>query len=267
MGFKVNEKRVASFGFNSVSVGRRKEEAEAQLIALTTEGSFKITAPVAVALGIKVGEYVEFVDNIDNITNAINERNEEIMEFCEQQGIDIDTVEGKEAIHQEFDMVGIVKGRQLYDGKGNALVARERMTFADKKNYAKTNFDEIFGQAMENGDDDLKASLTRDGITLDEQIEILAAFVQPNEVAKMSGSKTFSPTKGMGFSACTFSNNRMWNLLKADIEEKTKITRIFSIDLENAQMIEVSNGFESVQVKCLLLEDSVDKQATIRQSK
>ena len=31
MGFKVNEKRVASFGFNSVSVGRRKEEAEAQL--------------------------------------------------------------------------------------------------------------------------------------------------------------------------------------------------------------------------------------------
>ena len=31
MGFKVNEKRVASFGFNSVSVGRRKEEAQRTL--------------------------------------------------------------------------------------------------------------------------------------------------------------------------------------------------------------------------------------------
>ena len=55
MAFKVNEKKL-QLGFNTVNVGRRKSEDEAQLVVLSTEGSFKITAPVAVALGVKVGE-------------------------------------------------------------------------------------------------------------------------------------------------------------------------------------------------------------------
>ena len=80
MAFKVNEKKL-QLGFNTVNVGRRKSEDEAQLVVLSTEGSFKITAPVAVALGVKVGEYVQFVDNFDLVTNAINEKAEMVVDF------------------------------------------------------------------------------------------------------------------------------------------------------------------------------------------
>ena len=265
MAFKVNEKKL-QLGFNTVNVGKRKSEDEAQLVVLSTEGSFKITAPVAVALGVKVGEYVQFVDNFDLVTNAINEKAEMVVDFCNEQGLDINSDEAKELIHKEFDMVGIIKGVQQYDSKGNPLTSRERMTIEDKKAYVKNNFDELMDSILSEADEELKANLTRDGITVDEQIEIMAAFVQPTEVAKISGSKTFSATKALGFNTCTFSCSRMWNILKSDLEHKTSINRIFTLDLKNSQMIEISNGFETIKVKALLLEDSIDKQVTVRNS-
>ena len=116
--------------------------------------------------------------------------------------------------------------------------------------------------ALASGKEELVDALTREGITKEEQMDLLTPFVKPKEVAKYKGSKTSNPAgmTGVGTSLI-FTDSNVWNQLKADLgDDATKVNRIFSVDVNDPQEIVMSNGYEDVKVKMLILGESVDKE-------
>lgn len=259
---KTNGLKSMSFGFSVVNAGQRNVTVEPEVIAVSTEGNFRITPPVSKALGVSNGEYVMFLNNVDNIDSAISARVPEIISFCEEQGLEVGSVEAAIAIHKEFDMWAIAKGIIEYDTKGNQKVTTERLTKNDKLKFVSQNFEQMIAAAMEQADDEVKDALSRDGITKEEQIDILTAFVTPRELPKYKGSKTANPAglTGLGTSL-NFTDSNVWKQLKADMgDDATKFNRVYSVDVENMQDIELSDGYKTVTVKALVLGDYTDKE-------
>lgn len=259
---KTNGLKSMSFGFSVVNAGQRNVTVEPEVIAVSTEGNFRITPPVSKALGVSNGEYVMFLNNVDNIDSAISARVPEIISFCEEQGLEVGSVEAAIAIHKEFDMWAIAKGIIEYDTKGNQKVTTERLTKNDKLKFVSQNFEQMIAAAMEQADDEVKDALSRDGITKEEQIDILTAFVTPRELPKYKGSKTANPAglTGLGTSL-NFTDSNVWKQLKADMgDDATKFNRVYSIDVEDMQDIELSDGYKTVTVKALVLGDYTDKE-------
>lgn len=259
---KTNGLKSMSFGFSVVNAGQRNVTVEPEVIAVSTEGNFRITPPVSKALGVSNGEYVMFLNNVDNIDSAISARVPEIVSFCEEQGLELGSVEAAIAIHKEFDMWAIAKGIIEYDTKGNQKVTTERLTKNDKLKFVSQNFEQMIAAAMEQADDEVKDALSRDGITKEEQIDILTAFVTPRELPKYKGSKTANPAglTGLGTSL-NFTDSNVWKQLKADMgDDATKYNRVYSVDVEDMQDIELSDGYKTVVVKALVLGDYTDKE-------
>lgn len=259
---KTGNVKTMSFGFGVVNAGQRNVVVEPQFIAVSTEGNFRITPPVSKALGVGHGDYIMFVNNIDNIDAAIKENNEVIVNFCEAQGLEVGTPEAAIAIHKEFDMWGIAKGIVEYDTKGNIKTATERLTKNDKIKFVSSHFEEMLNGAMEQADDETKEVLSRDGITKEEQIDILTSFVVPREVPKHKGSKVANPAglTGAGTSL-TFTDSNVWKQLKADMgDSATSLNRVFDVDIENIQDVTLNDGFKDVTVKALILGDYTDKE-------
>lgn len=259
---KTNGLKSMSFGFSVVNAGQRNVTVEPEVIAVSTEGNFRITPPVSKALGVSNGEYVMFLNNVDNIDSAIAARVPEIVSFCEEQGLELGSVEAAIAIHKEFDMWAIAKGIIEYDTKGNQKVTTERLTKNDKLKFVSQNFEQMIAAAMEQADDEVKDALSRDGITKEEQIDILTAFVTPRELPKYKGSKTANPAglTGLGTSL-NFTDSNVWKQLKADMgDDATKFNRVYSVDVEDMQDIELSDGYKTVTVKALVLGEYTDKE-------
>lgn len=259
---KTNGLKSMSFGFSVVNAGQRNVTVEPEVIAVSTEGNFRITPPVSKALGVSNGEYVMFLNNVDNIDSAISARVPEIVSFCEEQGLELGSVEAAIAIHKEFDMWAIAKGIIEYDTKGNQKVTTERLTKNDKLKFVSQNFEQMIAAAMEQADDEVKDALSRDGITKEEQIDILTAFVTPRELPKYKGSKTANPAglTGLGTSL-NFTDSNVWKQLKADMgDDATKFNRVYSVDVEDMQDIELSDGYKTVVVKALVLGEYTDKE-------
>lgn len=259
---KTNGLKSMSFGFSVVNAGQRNVIVEPEVIAVSTEGNFRITPPVSKALGVSNGEYVMFLNNVDNIDSAISARVPEIVSFCEEQGLELGSIEATIAIHKEFDMWAIAKGIIEYDTKGNQKVTTERLTKNDKLKFVSQNFEQMIAAAMEQADDEVKDALSRDGITKEEQIDILTAFVTPRELPKYKGSKTANPAglTGLGTSL-NFTDSNVWKQLKADMgDDATKFNRVYSVDVEDMQDIELSDGYKTVVVKALVLGDYTDKE-------
>lgn len=251
-----------SFGFSAVNAGQRNVSVEPQLIAVSTEGSFRMTPPVSRALNIGHGDYAAFANNIQGINDAIASKDPDIVAFCEENGYDIASAEAAAAIHKEFDIWLVYKGIPEFDGKGLPKITTERLTKADKIKFASLMFDDMMADALENANDEVKAALTREGITKEEQIDILAGFVKPRELPKFSGSKVANPGKitGVGTSV-TFTDTNVWNHLKADMgaEASTK-NREFAVDVDHLHEINVDNGYKLVTVKAIILGDYTDKE-------
>lgn len=259
---KTNGFKAMSFGFSAVNAGQRNVSVEPQVIVVSTEGNFRITPPVSKVLGIGHGDYVMFLNNVDAIDAAINAKVAEVVTFCEENGLELGSPEAAIALHKEFDMWAIAKGIVEYDTKGNQKTTSERLTKNDKIKYASQNFDEMLAAAMESADDETKEALSRDGITKEEQIDILAAFVNPRELPKYKGSKAANPAglTGAGTSL-TFTDSNVWKQLKADMgDDATKFNRVFDVDVEELQDIELNNGYKTVTVKALVLGDFTDKE-------
>lgn len=259
---KTNGLKAMGFGFSAVNAGQRNTSVEPQVICVSTEGNFRITPPVSKVLGVGHGDYVMFLNNVDNIDAAINARVPEVVEFCEQNGFELGSAEAAIALHKEFDVWAIAKGIVEYDTKGNQKTTSERLTKNDKIKFVSQNFEAMLSQAMEQADDETKDALSRDGITKEEQIDILAAFVTPRELPKYKGSKTANPAglTGAGISL-TFTDSNVWKQLKSDMgDDATKFNRIFDVDVEELQDIELNDGYKSVTVKALVLGDFTDKE-------
>lgn len=252
------------FGFSAVNAGQRAATYEPQLIVSSTEGNFRMTAPVSKLLDIQHGEYAMFLSNVDTLDRAIALKDEDLVAYCEENGIDIDSPEARIAIHKEFDMWAIAKGVQEFDSKGNIKTVSERLTKKDKIKFIEATFEERLAAALdeENGAPaETKDALSRDGITKEEQMEILADFVKPKELPKFRGSKTANPAGLMGSGVTlNFTDSNVWKQLKVGMgESATKLNRIFDLDVENIQEVVMSDGCKDVTIKALTLGKFTDK--------
>lgn len=259
---KTGNVKAMGFGFGVVNAGQRNVTVEPQFIAVSTEGNFRITPPVSKVLGVGHGDYIMFLNNVDNIDAAIAAKADVIVEFCEANGLELGTPEAAIAIHKEFDMWAIAKGIIEYDTKGNVKTTAERLTKNDKVKYVSQHFEEMLAAAAEQADDETKEALSRDGITKEEQIDILTAFVVARELPKYKGSKVANPAglTGAGTSL-TFTDSNVWKQLKADMgDDAEKLNRVFDVDVENLQDVTLSDGYNEVTVKAIVLGDSVDKE-------
>lgn len=259
---KTNGLKSMGFGFSAVNAGQRNTVVEPQVICVSTEGNFRLTPPVSKVLGVGHGDYVMFLNNIDAIDAAIAARVDEVVNFCKEQGLEVGTPEAAIALHKEFDMWAVAKGIVEYDTKGNQKTTTERLTKNDKIKFVTQNFEDMLATAMEQADDETKEALSRDGVTKEEQVDILAAFVTPRELPKYKGSKAANPAglTGAGTSL-TFTDSNVWKQLKADMgEDGTKFNRVFDVNLEELQDIELNDGYKTVTVKALVLGDYTDKE-------
>lgn len=251
-----------SFGFGVVNAGQRNVIVEPQFIAVSTEGNFRITAPVSKALGAGHGDYIMFLNNIDQIDQAISNKDASLVEFCGTNGLELGTPEAAIAIHKEFDMWAIAKGIMEYDLKGNVKTTTERLTKKDKTTFVNQNFDTMLENALQSADEETKDALTRDGVTKDEQVAILTKYVAARELPKYRGSKAANPAglTGAG-TTLTFTDSNVWKQLKADMgEEAESMNRVWDVDPEAVQDVEVSDGYKNVTVKALILGDYADKE-------
>lgn len=264
--FKGNAK--LSFGLGAVNVAKRNAVSEPELVVNPTVGGFRITPAVSRALGLTNGGYIMFVSNIDAIEQAIANKDKNLVAFCAEENIDMNTPEGVKTIHEAFDEWGIAKGIQMFDKNGNAVKTKERMSKTDKVEYVTNNFDDVLKAAIENGEPEFAASLQVEGITKEEQIEILANAVNPEQVNKYYGSKcsNSSNLSGTGVSL-TFSDSAVWGALKEDLgEEAKKMSRTFEVDIKELREVPYFNGHKEVIVKAAMLGEFKDTEST-RKSK
>lgn len=264
--FKGNAK--LSFGLGAVNVAKRNAVSEPELVVNPTVGGFRITPAVSRALGLTNGGYIMFVSNIDAIEQAIANKDENLVAFCAEENIDMNTPEGVKAIHEAFDEWGIAKGIQMFDKNGNAVKTKERMSKTDKVEYVTNNFDDVLKAAIENGEPEFAASLQVEGITKEEQIEILANAVNPEQVNKYYGSKcsNSSNLSGTGVSL-TFSDSAVWGALKEDLgEEAKKMSRTFEVDIKELREVPYFNGHKEIIVKTAMLGEFKDTESA-RKSK
>lgn len=253
-----------AFGFSAVNAGQRNTTLEPQLIAVSTEGNFRITPAVSKVLGLGHGENIMFLSNADQIDAAIVAKDASVIEFCTEAGLEFGSPEAAIALHKEFDEWAIAKGIQEFDPKGNVRTGTERLTKNDKAKFVGANFDAMLEGAMADGDAETKDALSREGITKEEQIDILSAFVTPREVPKFKGSKTANPggLTGSGTSL-TFTDSNVWKQMKVDMgDTANQFNRVFDIDIDNIQDIVLNDGYKNVTVKALILGEYADKEPT-----
>lgn len=259
-------KTLSKFNFGVVNAGQRNVVVTPQLVATSTSGGFRITAPVSKALGLRHGDYVAFVNNLDGIDKAISDKDPDLVAFCEEKGLELGTPEAAAAIHAEFDVWGIAKGWVKRDKTGTPLKAKERLTATDRKNIVNANFDEMYNKAKESDDEELVAALTREGITKDEVVDILAQFVEGDEVDKYEGSKAASTSMLSGTEInLNFTDSNVWNKFKADLGENIKtVNRTYNIDLNEISTIQQFDGFETIDVKVAWLGSYTDSNVAPR---
>jgi hypothetical protein len=247
-----------AFGFNAVVAGQRKVVDTPELVALTTNGGFRISRPVSKALDVQHGEYIQFIQNVDQVQKAINDKATVYVEFCAANGLDADSTDAAVAFHKENDMWGIVKGYALYNDKGTSQTCTDRLTKADREAYAAKNYDEILAQAQESGSDELKDAIAACGDNKEEIIKVLATVVRGEEKQKYSGSKVANTSEMLGAGVVlNFTDSNVWNILKNGMgEDAAKKARKFPIDLDAMTTITLFNGYENIEVPCLPFDAS-----------
>lgn len=244
------------FGFGVVKSGQRNVSYEPELIALSSPGMFKITPQVSKALGVANGDYVMFINNRDAIDAAIREKDETIVAFCNENGLDLSEPATLIAIHKEFDAWAIAKGVVAKTDKGLVQKTTERLSKQQKEAFVAANFDDFLAQAMGSQDEELKDALSADGITKDQQVEILGTLVTPAEVDKYLGSKVANSSDMIGSGVIlTFTDSNVWNEMKADLskDDKKLVNRTYPIDLDEIGTTEIFDGYENVKIHYLPL--------------
>lgn len=241
----------SEFGLAVVNAGQRQVNDKAELVVNSTKGGFTLSGAGSSLLGVAHGDYIQFLSDYDNIATEIKKgTNETLKKFCEEHDLVLGSEEATIAIHKEFGHFAIMKGFQVLDKVGNPVMVSERLTMEDRKAYAKTHLAEMLEATKGSDNEELKEALGREGITEEEQIEILAQYVTL-ETEKYSGSKCASSSKATGAGVpLKFSDGNVWSQMKRDLaeDERTTINRRFSIDVVHAMDIKVFNGYEDINV-------------------
>lgn len=250
-----------SFGVSAVVSGQRKASYEPELVALTTLGGFRITPAISKVLGIQHGDNVAFVKNVDQVQKAITDRDAAYVDWCKSAGYEPDDDAAAAAFHKEYDFWGLVKGYALFNDKGAAVMASERLSKEDRERIATEHYDEMLEQATANGSEELKAAIAEADGDKDTILPLLAQAVNI-EKPKFTGSKAANTSGMLGTGVVLgFSDSNVWNQLT---EGKAKeCSRSFPIDIDSVVRIQVYNGYENIEVSCLPFDPATyaDKEA------
>ena len=263
----MNATKKLSFGFASVAAGQKSNivNAEPQLIANSTKGKFTITSAVSRFLGISVGENIQFINNYAEIEAAIAAKDEALVAWADEEGIDLDSQEGMDAVYAEFGVWAIAKGHQLFDGKGKALQVAERFTKEEKEEWLAANA----SQAVEM----YRAQLIEKSGNPDATDEELAALltvemVKSPLVDKFQGSKSSTTSNNTGIGLpLSITDANVWAVLKKDLEDPTTVNRVFDVDLNAPEDIIVNDGFKEVKVRMLPFTFKEDAAPMVREPK
>lgn len=255
---------------NAVQAGQKSStvNAEPRLIANSTPGKFQVTSAVSRALGISVGENIEFFNNIPGLENLANTPNPDVIAFCEENGIDINSAEGKRQFVTLCTQWYIAKGHQEFNANGTPIMTTIRCTKEDKLEAIKMNGAEMIE------DEDFRAMLTeramKKGIE-DPTDEDLIAIIDVDDIESpktesFTGSKTATTGTATGVGCpLNFTDTSIWNAMKADLgENKEKKNRIFNVMLDKPKVVTVNNGFENVEVTAYPVEFVEDTDPIVR---
>lgn len=255
-----------SFGVTAVQAGQKSAtvNAEPVLVANSTAGKFVVTSPVSKALNIAVGENIMFLNNIPAVELAIQTRNEDVVAYAAEQGIDIDSREGQDALLNEFTQWFIAKGVPMYTSKGEPIMSTERFTKEDKAKYlaehaleiVAANREALVEQFGEGTDEELASHLTVD-------------MVESPKYHAASGSRTATSSSSTGVGCqLNFTDSAIWGALKADLgEEKEKKNRVFDVVLKDAQETLYNNGKENVKITIIPIVYKEDADIIARAAK
>lgn len=261
-----------SFAIKSVVSGVRNVAADPVLTACSTEGKFSLTPAATKFMGIATGENVQFFNNIDAIEVAIDAKDETLLAECEEAGIDVDTIEGRKAVISKYGQWFIAKGHQMFDSKGNTLKSTLRMSDKDKEAFIASNVDEIISS---NRDEFVSRLLLNEIISSPEEAtnELLASVISTDDidspvVDKFNGARTSNVSKMQGTGLMlSFTDASTWTILKADLAEPKKVSRIFDVKLNEPLKIDVNNGYEMVVVTAYPIEFKSDEAPVDRSKK
>lgn len=251
---------MGTFGFSIVNAGQRGTSTEPTLTAVSTSGAFRSSSALNKLLKLQHGESVMFVNNLPELDAAIAAKSEVIVDFCETQGLNIDEPATLDAIYKEFAVWGIAKGLLELDKNGVARKTKDRLSKKDRLLIVSAQFDEILENALLSENEVLVDSLNREGITIDEQKAILAETIVGAEIDRYRGSKVASVSKTMGYGVnLNFTDGNVWNQLKSDLGEGAgDVNRVFDIKVDEAVVVDMSNGYVEVPVTIYPLGEYTD---------
>ena len=168
------------FGINAIQAGQKSSllNATPQLIVKSTPGQFTITSPVSKALAIAVGENVMFLNNLAGIEAMIQAAPDELINYCNEHGWDINTVEGKDALIKDQLTYYVAKGVLMYKRNGEPILGTVRITKEDKAAYIAEHGVELIQNLSEEEKAKFAASKGLDGA----DDETLAGALTPDDV-------------------------------------------------------------------------------------
>ena len=234
------------FGINAVVSGQKSSivNAAPQLIVKSTPGQFTITAPVTKALGVAVGDNIMFLNNIDDIEKALNNPSDEMLQYAAEMGWDLNTREGADEFIKKFTCWYIAKGVLLYKRTGEPQLSTVRVAKEDKLAYIAEHGLEF----IQNMDEETKAAFAAAKNLEGADDETLVGALTADDIASptyhaASGSKTSTTSKATGVGLqLNFTDTAIWDSLKADLEDKSSVNRVFDVVLGNAEEIVYKNG-------------------------
>ena len=242
-------------GLSFVNAGQRQVNDKAELVVNSTKGGFTLSGAATALLNVAHGDYIQFVSDWDERVRQIKTRGADYTAYCEEHNLAVGSNEATDAYMSE-SVFGIAKGIQMLDKVGNPVMANERLSAEDRLAYAKANLDEMLKAALASGNEELTTALTREDITDEEKVEILAKFVNI-ETEKYTGSNCASASKATGSGVpLKFSDGNVWSQIKRNIAEdkRTTVNRVMSLAVADAIVLKQFNGYTDVDVTVYPLE-------------
>lgn len=249
-----------SFGINAVASGVKSSvvNAEPQLIASSTKGSFSITGSVSKALGLQPGDYIMFANDAADVEKAVMDKVDAVVEFAAQNGFDLDSADGVAACVKAITTWYIAKGVALFKKDGSEVTASIRLSKEEKQKFYEENVDAVIAENREA----LINTYNLAPDATDEQIKEVytAEEMQNPQTQAFSGCKlaTTGTATGLGLKL-NFSDTNNWEQLKSDLEDKTSVKRVFAVDVKGGIKSTFNNGKESVDVVYYPLGEFTDE--------
>lgn len=253
-----------SFGIGAVASGVKSSvvNAKPQLIVTTTKGGFFITGSVSKALGLQAGDNIMFGNNIADVESIVMvKENEDVLNYAKENGFDLDTAEGVKACIKSLTVWYIAKGVPMFKKDGTEATVSVRLTKEEKKKIYDENVNSIIAAnrdqliAAYNLNDDATDDEIKKHYTVDE--------MQNPQTQAFSGCKLSANGNAVGTGLkLSFSDSSNWEQLKADMEDKTALKRVFSVDIKNGETGKFNDGHKIVDVIYYPLGEYTDEKPT-----